>query len=112
MEYPAGTTLTSLALQFAMNELSQGRQDSESVVIVITDGVPQNTELTSSMSMRLKERARLMWIPVTWHAPVEDMEKWASEPVATNVVVVEDFEQLAATDTVNTIVANMCPVVM
>merc|ERR1719327_767173 len=40
LNWPRGSTLTSLALTTAKAELALGRKDARSVVVVITDGRP------------------------------------------------------------------------
>merc|ERR1719387_2504557 len=40
LDWPEGSTLTSLALMTAKSELSMGRQDNHAIVVVITDGRP------------------------------------------------------------------------
>merc|ERR1719482_956997 len=46
LEWPQGSTLTSLALMTAKAELALGRKDSKAVVVVITDGRPLSFRAT------------------------------------------------------------------
>jgi len=107
--WPAKTTLTSQALMTAKSELSLGRKDASSVVVVVTDGRPLNPQRTEKASSDLKKSARLMWIPVGQNVPIESMEAWATKPVSENVIPVNHFEALSDPDTINAILADMCP---
>merc|ERR1711937_304498 len=42
LDWPAATTLTSVALETVNDALTYGRKDAASVVVVITDGRPMN----------------------------------------------------------------------
>jgi len=109
LTFPSKTTLTSLAISSAENELSQGRQDATSVVIVITDGKPLSEKSTTLASASIKKKARLMWVPVGRYVPKKDVKKWASFPWPENVVTVDDFGQLTKPEILNRIIADMCP---
>jgi len=109
MEWPRGSTLTSEGLAMAETELDGGRRDAEAVVIVLTDGKPMNKRKVSTTVERLRRKARLMWVAVTDNAPVSLIKQWASVPWQENLIAVPDFEALQSKDTVNKIVANMCP---
>merc|ERR1719253_216113 len=70
LEWPASTTFTSLALMAAKTELSLGRKDASSVVIVVTDGRPMNRMRTEEASKRVRQSSRLMFVPVTTFVPM------------------------------------------
>jgi len=108
LTWPRSTTFTSGALASAANELSNGRADAQSVVFVITDGRPLRRSNTREQSRLLRERARLIWIPVTRFAPINDVQRWASRPTRDNVIAVDDFATLSQTSTVNELVAAAC----
>merc|ERR1719311_1692071 len=74
LTFPQSTTFTSGALALALNELSNGRQDAQSLVYVITDGRPLRRRNTRMQARRVRERARLIWVPVTNYAPIADIE--------------------------------------
>jgi hypothetical protein len=109
LSFPAKTTLTSLAISTAEMELSLGRADAASVVIVITDGKPLSETSTSRASKSIRNKARLMWVPVGRYVPKKDMRKWASWPWQENVVEVDSFGQLSSPTVLNTVIADMCP---
>lgn len=113
MQWPKGTTLTHLALQLADMNLMEGRSDASSVVIVVTDGVPQDPTQTFGQAAHLSEKlSNLVWVPVGWHAPAAEMKKWSTELINNKVVEVKEFEQLAAAGTLNQIIADMCPAIV
>merc|ERR1719316_1904745 len=109
LDWPQSTTFTSGALAAASNELSNGRADAQSIVFVITDGRPLRRSNTRAQSKLLREKARLIWIPVTKFAPIDDVMTWASHPPHENVIVVDDFETLSEQATVNDLVSTSCP---
>merc|ERR1719420_151439 len=109
LTWPQSTTFTSGALAAAANELSNGRADAQSIVFVITDGRPLRRSNTRAQSRLLRQKARLIWIPVTKFAPLSDVRRWASRPARDNVIVVDDFETLSEQSTVNDLVASSCP---
>jgi hypothetical protein len=109
LKWPAKTTLTSQALLTAQTELSLGRKEANSVVIVITDGRPLNRRRTTKVSREVRKSARLMWVPVTRNVPMRAVRKWASRPAKENVIKVNDFEALSDPETITEIIADMCP---
>lgn len=104
-----GTTLTSSALSMAEAEIANGRRDARKVTIVVTDGRPFSLEATKEAALSLREKSRLMFVPVTENAPIADIMEWASTPAVENVIVVKDFEELALKETANRMVADACP---
>lgn len=111
LAWPKASTLTSAALATAEAELANGRREAQAIVIVITDGRPMNPRKTYQAAKSLRRKARLMFVPVTRYAPIMDIRKWASTPVADNVLKVDDFSDLSGTKTINKIIADACPVV-
>jgi hypothetical protein len=109
MEWPQGSTLTSLALMTAKSEFSLGRPDVQSVVIVFTDGRPMSFRKTGLAAKMVRKSARLMWVPVTEFAPLKDIKKWATRRWQENVVQVDSFEELDKPSTITQLVADMCP---
>merc|ERR1719258_169070 len=109
LTWPQGSTLTSLALQTAKAELSLGRKEARSIVVVITDGRPLSYRNTAIASRNLRKTARLVWVPVTKYAPLKKIKKWATRRWQENVVLVESFEDLEKPDPMNHVIANICP---
>lgn len=108
-EWPKGSTLTSLALATAKAELNLGRKNAKSVVIVFTDGRPMSYRKTYIAARDLRKSARLLWVPITSHAPLKFIKKCATRRWQENVVLAKTFDDLKAADTVNHIIANICP---
>jgi hypothetical protein len=109
MSWPQGSTLTSVALLSAKSELSMGRKDSKSIVVVFTDGRPLSYRKTELASMEVRKAARLIWVPVTKFAPLAKIKEWATRRWEENVVVVDSFGDLEKPDVITHIVANICP---
>jgi len=109
MDWPRGSTLTSLALLSAKSELALGRKDAKSVVVVITDGRPLSYKATGVASRNLRKAARLVWVPVTQYAPLKWVKMWATRRWEENVVQVESFEKLETPDVITHIIADICP---
>jgi len=105
--FPALTTFTSYALHAAKDELKLGNQDAQSTVVLITDGVPNDPKSTVNAAEELKKDARLIIVPVTQHAPIEEIKTWASAPE--DVIPVEDFADLDSTLIINDIISTTCP---
>merc|ERR1719269_80534 len=109
LTWPQGSTLTSLALVTAKAELSLGRKDSQSIVVVITDGRPLSYRATWVASRMVRKAARLVWVPVTRYAPLKFIKRWATRRWQENVVLVKSFKDLEKPDPVNHVIANICP---
>jgi len=109
LSWPQGSTLTSLALMTAKAELTLGRQDAKSNVIVFTDGRPLSYRATGQASTALRKLARLVWVPVTKYAPLSYIKTWATRRWQENVVQVPNFADLEKPDVITHIIANICP---
>lgn len=112
LTFPEGSTLTSLALQRAKLELSAGREDAESVVVVLTDGRPYKFWRTYWAAQSLQLSARLLWVPIAFpsYKSLADFKALASWPWRENIVKVDDFEILETLKPMNDVVADICPV--
>jgi hypothetical protein len=109
LDWPQGSTLTSLALLTAKAEMSLGRGDIHTVVVVLTDGRPLSYRKTGEASREIRKRARLMWVPITRFAPLKQIKEWATRRWQENVIVVNDFSTLQKPEVVTHIIADMCP---
>lgn len=109
LTWPRSLTFTSRALNAAKSELSLGRQDAETVVIVITDGRPMSVRNTEIASRQLRQSARLMYVPVTRWAPVSQMRQWASHPTQENFLALDSFSELTNPDKLDLIITDVCP---
>eukprot|EP00747_Dinoflagellata_sp_TGD_P210728 gnl/TRDRNA2_/TRDRNA2_83990_c0_seq1.p1 gnl/TRDRNA2_/TRDRNA2_83990_c0~~gnl/TRDRNA2_/TRDRNA2_83990_c0_seq1.p1 ORF type:complete len:838 (-),score=170.62 gnl/TRDRNA2_/TRDRNA2_83990_c0_seq1:60-2573(-) len=108
MKWPQGPSFTSTALAAATGELHASRPDVQSVVVVITNGRPMSPVKTGQISAKLREKARLVWVPVTTYAPISQIKKWSSKPVRENVIQVKDFKTLMQPATISTLIAGIC----
>jgi hypothetical protein len=109
LTWPRSLTYTSRALNAAKSELSLGRADATSVVIVITDGRPMSVRNTRIAARQLRQDARLMWVPVTRYAPISQMRRWASNPKEENFLALDSFEALTNADNLDLIISDVCP---
>jgi hypothetical protein len=109
LDWPQGSTLTSLALLTAKAEMTLGRGDIHTVVVVLTDGRPLSYRKTTEASKLIRKQARLIWVPITRFAPLSKIKEWATRRWQENVVVVKDFDELEKPQVVTHIIANMCP---
>jgi hypothetical protein len=109
LTWPQGSTLTSLALMTAKSELSLGRKDSQSVIVIITDGRPLSYRKTWFASRSVRKSARLVWVPVTQYAPLKFIKLCATRRWEENVVQVDSFYQLEQPQVITTLVADICP---
>jgi len=109
LKWPRSATFTANALNAAKSELSLGRADAQSVVIVITDGRPMSTRQTGIAAHNLRQDARLMWVPVTRWAPIAQMKMWASHPVEENFLSLSSFADLTNPDKLDLIISDVCP---
>jgi hypothetical protein len=109
LDWPMGSTLTSLALMTAKAELALGRADVHSLVVVFTDGRPLSLRKTGLAAHTIRKSARLVWVPVTKLAPLKEIKQWATRRWQENIVQVADFESLTKPAVVTHIVADICP---
>jgi hypothetical protein len=109
LDWPQGSTLTSLALMTAKAEMALGRADIHTIVVVFTDGRPLSFRKTELASRDIRKAARLVWVPVTKFAPLKEIKKWATRRWEENVIQVSDFSELHEPSVVTHIIADICP---
>lgn len=109
LQWPRATTMTSMALAAAENELRMGRSDATSLVIVVTDGRPMSARRTFQAARSLRRKARLMWVPVGRNVPIKFLKRCASRPVRDNMVIMKDFATLQSPAAINDIISDACP---
>jgi len=111
MAWPQGLTMTHVALDTTLHELSEGREDTPAVVIVVTDGVPTDLQSTFRAAESVRKGARLMFALVGSGTVsiIHDAEQMASEPYEHNVLHVNNFTSLTSPDTINHIISDFCP---
>lgn len=111
LDWPASTTLTSVALGQAESELINGRQDANAVVIVITDGKPMNEVSTIDAAKQLQEKARVIWVPVGGGAPTGLINEVASKPTTDHIVEINSFWAMDQPHFLNKVISDACPIV-
>lgn len=111
LTWPRSTTLTSAALGQAEAEIITGREEVNSVVIVITDGWPMSQKNTKEAAKKLQKKAKVVWVPVGRYAPRRLIKKMAQKPWQDHVISVEAFSDLQMPETLNRIITSTCPVV-
>jgi len=109
LEFPSATTLTSVALAEAESELINGREDAASIVVVVTDGKPMSVSKTLEAADALKQKARVIWVPVGASAPMEMIEELASLPKEENIIHIDDFGLMSLKFFSNKVIAHSCP---
>jgi len=105
-QFPARGTYTTHALRAAKTELGLGQADAASTVVVMTDGHPADRHGTGAASEEVKKMARLVYVPVTKYAPLQDIKKWATNEDA--IVSVNNFNDLDKQEIINRITASSC----
>jgi len=108
LEWPRSTTMTSLALGQAESELVKGREDAQSVVILVTDGWPMSRRNTNSAAAKLQESAKVLYVPVGNSAPLSLIEEMASEPKHDHIIQAQNFWALNQPWILNTIIGSTC----
>jgi Mg-chelatase subunit ChlD len=109
LTWPRSLTFTANALNTASSELSLGRDDAQTVVILLTDGRPMYTHRTWWAAHNLRRNARLMTVPVTRWAPIAQAKQWASYPKEDNFLPLDSFQDLEDPDKLDLIIADVCP---
>jgi len=108
-EFIGESTNTAGALAAAKNLLGMGRQHAPSVVLVVMSGRPNAITPIKTAAEKVKESARLVFVPVGHDVDVASLKKLSSQPVHENIIPAETFEDL---DTmIPSIVADLCPMI-
>jgi len=108
-KWPAKTTNTAEGLSRALDILAAGgRASAQSVVFVLTDGMPNDVEATAMMAEKVKEKARLVFVAVGKNLDMDALYTWASFPPEFNVLTAKKFSTLITK--VGDFMADLCPV--
>jgi len=92
MNFPKGSTMTSVALQVAMSDISGvGRKDAESIGIVVTDGRPMSYRRMRQAAKKFKKKGRLYFVAMGRYAPMKQIKRWASRAWKKHVVVMKSL---------------------
>jgi len=108
LEFPQSNTMTSLALGQAENELLNGREDAQSVVIMITDGWPMSRERTNAAAKTLQQSAKVLYVPAGNSAPTTLFQEVASSPPADHIIQVQYLSYLMHPYFLNQIIGSTC----
>jgi len=116
MNWMGYTTNTDGALREALAGFESARSDAQHVVILITDGKPTRPSSlykTYMAAKKLKEKARLIVVPIMYYGSfkriIKNVEEWPSRPLSENMVKVNGFNELAGAKFVNSLIENTCP---
>jgi len=108
MVFPESTTMTSLALTQAETELFNGRDDAESVVILITDGWPMSRKNTNSAAAQLRKSAKVLYVAAGNSAPLDLIREMASYPQDDHIIQAHSLWSLSQPDVLNKIIGSTC----
>merc|ERR1719478_637715 len=86
LSFAKGTKLVALALLTAKAELTLGRKEAQSVVVVFTDGQPLSFRKTKLAARSLRKKTRLLWVPTMKFSPLKNIKKWATRRWQENIV--------------------------
>jgi len=108
-EFIGESTNTAGALAAAKNLLETGRQHAPSVVLVVMSGKPNEFAPIEGAAEKVKESARLVFVPVGHDVDVESLKDLSSQPVFENILPADTSDDL---DTmIPSIVADLCPMI-
>jgi len=112
LEWMAGLTLTSTALEMASSEIGLGRRGVDKVVLMVTDGRPTMKLATFPAAKKIREQAKFVIGAVRLtRSTLQDMRKWASSPSKENVFNIRDYSSLDTVKMVDEFIADICDVV-
>jgi len=103
-------TLTNVAIDQAKVEFgNHGRDYAQSVLIVFTDGYPESKERTMESSTAFQSGGRVIYVPIGNFGGDDYFQQIASYPWQDNLLGVENFETLAARQTLDRLIPLFCP---
>merc|ERR1719305_206149 len=109
-EWEAYNTNTAAALGTALEVLAaSGREAAQSVVVVVTDGMPNDAEATAMMAEKVKEKARLIFVPVGKNLDMDALYQWASFPPEYNILEAKGFGKLSKELNKGKYLPDICP---
>ena len=110
LTWPKGGTFTSGALAVASAELSSGRSDAKTIVIMFTDGMPMSRSKTLQQAKLLRNKVdRFMVVPVGPNIQLNYIKTLVLAPENENVLVIKNFDLLKEPSTMDDIISNVCP---
>lgn len=108
INYGPGTKLLNNALASALTEMTIGRKNAATFVVVFMDGQPLSFRKTKIASHMIRKSTRLTFVVVSEFAPLKDVKEWVSRRWEENLVKVTNYTQFAVPEQVTHIVADMC----
>lgn len=109
LKWPKGSSLSPTALASVDAELLHRRREAIPIVLVISDGNLMAPTRTHHAAEFVRGKAKLMWVRVNEQPPDESFKKMVSKPVASNLILLSKYDDLPKVETVNHIIANLCP---
>jgi len=109
LDWMAGLTLTSTALEMAASEFSMGRRGVKRVVLVVTDGRPTKKWATYPAARKVRRMAKLMFGAVGLRrSTLRFMRRLASSPSSENVFNIKNYKSLDTVKMVDEFIADIC----
>jgi uncharacterized protein YegL len=109
-EWEGASTNTAAALGTALEVLAaSGRESAQSVIVVVTDGMPNDAEATGMMAAKVKEKARLIFVTVGKNLDMDALYEWASFPPEYNILTSKGFGKLAKNLNKGEYLPDICP---
>jgi uncharacterized protein YegL len=109
-EWDAMNTNTAAALGTAIEVLAaSGREAAQSIIMVVTDGMPNDAEATAMMAEKVKEKARLIFVPVGKNLDMDALYQWASFPPEYNILEAKGFGKLSKELNKGKYLPDICP---
>jgi len=109
LDWMAGLTLTSTALEMASSELGLGRRGVPKVVLMVTDGRPTMRLPTFYAAKKVRKQAKLIFGAVGMSSStLRDMRSWSSSPSKENVFNIRNYGSLDTVKMVDEFVADIC----
>jgi uncharacterized protein YegL len=109
-EWDAMNTNTAAALGTAIEVLAaSGREAAQSIIMVVTDGMPNDAEATAMMAEKVKEKARLIFVPVGKNLDMDALYQWASFPPEYNILEAKGFGKLSKDLNKGKFLPDICP---
>lgn len=111
VQWGRSATNTGEAVSVAADMLERYKRfKAQSVILVVTDGMPVSSYILSTEASRLRERGvRLAFVLIGDALSRAPFTGWASWPKEENVLAVRSPADLAEEATVTAVLANLCP---
>jgi len=111
MSFPRRTTATSMAIVKGLDVLAEGGRKEvakdKSILMILTDGMPNDSEKTAKMAEVAKTKARVVFAAVGPNLDEGSLLTWASFPPEVNVLHAKNYVGLPGQ--VSNFLADICP---